>query len=49
MPQCQNGSGAILRGRAALEIGPQPPEWQHIGNQIEAAFILARADFVNVD
>jgi hypothetical protein len=26
----------------------QPTEWQHIGDQIEAAFIFARADFVNV-
>ena len=25
-----------------------PTEWQHIGNQIEAAFIFARADFVKV-
>jgi hypothetical protein len=23
-------------------------EWQRIGNQIDAAFIFARADFVNV-
>jgi hypothetical protein len=27
---------------------PQAPEWQRIGNQIDAAFIFARADFVNV-
>jgi len=27
---------------------PQPPEWQRIGNQIDAAFIFARSDFVNV-
>jgi len=27
----------------------QPTEWQHIGNQINAAMILARADFVDVD
>ena len=26
----------------------QPTEWQHIGNQIDAAFVFARADFVNV-
>jgi hypothetical protein len=25
-----------------------PTEWQNIGNQIDAAMILARADFVNV-
>jgi hypothetical protein len=27
---------------------PQPTEWQRIGNQINAAMIFARADFVNV-
>jgi hypothetical protein len=27
---------------------PQPTEWQHIGNQIDAAMIFARTDFVNV-
>jgi hypothetical protein len=27
---------------------PQTPEWQHIGGQIDAASITARADFVNV-
>jgi hypothetical protein len=27
---------------------PQPTEWQRIGNQINAAFILARANFVDV-
>ena len=26
----------------------QPPEWQNIGNQINAAFIFAQVDFVNV-
>jgi hypothetical protein len=25
------------------------PEWQHIGNQIDAAFIFTRVDFVNVN
>ena len=30
-------------------IVPEPTEWQRIGNQIEAATILARADFVRVD
>ena len=32
------------RARAAI---PQPNERQHIGNQIDTAFIFARADFVN--
>ena len=27
---------------------PEPPEWQRIGNQIDAAVIFARVDFVNV-
>ena len=27
---------------------PQPTEWQRIGNQIDAAMIFARADFVAV-
>jgi hypothetical protein len=27
---------------------PQPTEWQRIGDQINAAFIFPRADFVNV-
>ena len=27
---------------------PQAPEWQRIGNQIDAASIFARAHFVNV-
>jgi hypothetical protein len=26
----------------------QATQWQHIGNQIDAAMIFARADFVNV-
>jgi aminomuconate-semialdehyde/2-hydroxymuconate-6-semialdehyde dehydrogenase len=32
----------------SCEALPQPTEWQHIGNQINAAFIFARADFKNV-
>jgi hypothetical protein len=31
-----------------MSIGRPPTEWQHIGNQISAAMIFARADFVNV-
>ena len=27
---------------------PQPTEWQRIGNQIDAAMIFARTDFVSV-
>ena len=26
----------------------QPTEWQNVGNQINAAFIFARSDFVKV-
>jgi hypothetical protein len=29
-------------------IIPQPTEWQRIGNQINAAMIIARPNFVNV-
>jgi hypothetical protein len=29
-------------------VVPQPTEWQHIGNQIKAATVLARADFVSM-
>jgi hypothetical protein len=28
---------------------PEPTEWQRIGNQIDAAMISARADFVSLD
>jgi len=31
-----------------LGVIPQPTEWQRIGNQINAAMIVARTDFVNV-
>jgi len=27
---------------------PQPTEWQHLRNQIDAAMIFAEADFINV-
>ena len=27
---------------------PQPTEWQRVGNQIDAAFIFARTDCVNM-
>ena len=27
---------------------PEPPEWQRIGNQVNAAMISARSDFVNM-
>jgi len=47
------GSGAVLGVTDCIRDGigvaiPQPTEWQRIGNQINAAFILARADFINV-
>ena len=38
-PAIKNDSSAIS----------QPTEWQRIGNQVNAAFVFARADFVNVD
>ena len=36
-----------VAGRVGLAI-PQPIERQHVGNQINAAFVFAGADFVNV-
>jgi hypothetical protein len=36
-----------IANRIRLAV-PQPTEWQHIGNQIDAAMIFARPDFVNV-
>jgi hypothetical protein len=34
--------------RAKRDFGaPQPTEWQRVRNQIDAAMIFARADFVN--
>jgi hypothetical protein len=35
-----------IAGRIRSVI-PQPFEWQRIGNQIDAAFVFARADFVS--
>jgi hypothetical protein len=47
------GSTVIWQSETILarscEAVPQPTEWQHIGNQIDAAFIFAWADFVKVD
>ena len=34
-----------VSNRVLLAI-PQPTEWQHIGNQIDATVIFALADFV---
>jgi hypothetical protein len=36
-----------VANRVRLAI-PQPTEWQRIGNQIDAAFVFALADFVEV-
>jgi hypothetical protein len=38
--------GMVDRIRLAV---PQATEWQRIGNQIKAAMIFARADFVDVN
>ena len=35
-------------GVATASVIPQPTEWQRIGNQIDAAMIFARTDFVKV-
>src|SRR5262249_1948139 len=44
-------TGAVHRVADCMirRVIPQPPEWQHIGNQINAAMIFARADFVGVN
>jgi len=41
------GISDCVRDGIRLAI-PQPTEWQRIGNEIDTAFIFARADFVNV-
>ena len=38
---------SVADGGSGIQI-PQAAKWQLIGNQIKAAFIFARADFVNV-
>ena len=44
------GTAAVHRVADCMirRVIPQPTEWQRIGNEINAAMILARADFVNV-
>jgi hypothetical protein len=39
----------LVPGSQCLRRLPEPTEWQRIGNEINAAFIFARADFVKVD
>ena len=41
------GDADCILDRIRLAV-PQPTEWQCIANQIDAAFIFARSDFVNV-
>jgi len=46
-----NAGAVILQGGCPSHIRfatPQATEWQHVGDQIDAAFIFARADLVNV-
>ena len=54
-----NADHSILRAAAVLGIAdcipdcvrfaiPQATEWQSIENQLDAAMIFARADFINV-
>ena len=42
-------SGVIdcIRDGVGIAV-PETTEWQHIGNQIDTAFIFAGSDFVNV-
>jgi hypothetical protein len=46
---CGSRLGRKQIGRFASAPYHRLPEWQHIGNQIDTAFIFARANFVNVD
>ena len=41
-----NGCGALRTDCIIWRVIPQPTEWQHIADQIDAA-IFVRADFVN--
>jgi hypothetical protein len=41
------GSFIIRQSKTILAHNPQPTEWQRIGDQIDAAMIFARSDFVN--
>jgi hypothetical protein len=51
-----NANHSIMSAAAMLRVVdcvadfqlPQPPEWQRIGNQVDAAIIFALADFLNV-
>jgi hypothetical protein len=38
-----------LNGNLIKSSPAQPTEWQRIGDQIKAAMIFARTDFINVD
>jgi hypothetical protein len=48
---------SVMRPAAKLRVSdgmirfsvPGPTEWQRIGDEIDAAFIFARVNFVNVD
>jgi hypothetical protein len=40
-------SASVVADRVWLAV-PEPTEWQRTGNQIDAAMIFARTDFVNV-
>ena len=44
------GTAAVHRVADCMirRVIPQPSEWQNIGNEINALFIFARSDFVNV-
>ena len=37
-----------VAGCMVWRVVPQATEWQHVGNQIDAVMIFARAQFVNV-
>jgi hypothetical protein len=58
-PRCQRQITALSERQRNLSVVdciadrirlavPQPTEWEHIGDQIDAAMIFTRSDFVNV-
>jgi hypothetical protein len=48
MPTLDKCRRRVWQSKSLSLSVPQPAEWQHIGNQINAAFVFARSDFVKV-
>ena len=51
MPKITRPDGAAMHRVADCMIRrviPQPTEWENIGNEVKAAFVFARSDFIKV-